>query len=56
MFALANQKPAYHNPTGKKVYIMNMYTAPEYRRQGIAFNTLYESYGFVKMEDEMELI
>lgn len=73
--------PTYHNPTGKKAYIMNMYTAPEYRRQGIAFHTLdllvkdarkqgvtqialeatdmgrplYEKYGFVKMEDEMEL-
>ena len=74
--------PTYHNPTGKKAYIMNMYTASEYRRQGIAFHTLdllvkdvrkqgvsqitleatemgrplYEKYGFVKMEDEMELI
>ena len=73
--------PTYHNPTGKKAYIMNMYTAPEYRRQGIAIHTLdllvndarkqgvsqialeatdmgrplYEKYGFVKMEDEMEL-
>lgn len=73
--------PTYHNPTGKKAYIMNMYTASEYRRQGIAFHTLdllvkdareqgvtqialeatdmgwplYEKYGFVKMEDEMEL-
>ena len=71
----------YHNPTGKKAYIMNMYMAPAYRRQGIAFHTLdllvkdareqgvsqialeatemgrplYEKYGFVKMEDEMEL-
>lgn len=61
---------------------MNMYTAPEYRRQGIAIHTLdmlvnnarkqgilqicleatrmgrplYEKYGFVKMNDEMELI
>ena len=32
--------PTYHNSTGKKAYIMNMYTAPEYRRQGIAFQTL----------------
>ena len=73
---------SFHNPTGKKAYIMNMYTAPAYRRQGIAFHTLdllvkvirkqgvsqitleatemgrplYEKYGFVKMEDEMELI
>ena len=73
--------PTYHNPTGKRAYIMNMYTASEYRRQGIAFHTLdllvkdarkqgisqitleateigrplYERYGFVKMEDEMEL-
>ncbi len=74
--------PTYHNPTGRKAYIMNMYTAPEYRRKGIAFQTLdllvkeakqqgitaisleatqmgrplYEKYGFVKMNDEMELI
>lgn len=73
--------PTYHNSTGKKAYIMNMYTAPEYRRQGIAIHTLdllvknakkqgvsqialdatamgrslYERYGFMKMEDEMEL-
>ena len=74
--------PTYHNPSGKKAYIMNMYTAPEYRRQGIAFHTLdllvkdakeqgvslialeatdmgrplYAKYGFIKMEDEMELV
>lgn len=73
--------PTFHNPTGKKAYIMNMYTNPEYRRQGIAYRTLdllvkeaksrgisaisleatdmgrplYEKYGFVKMNDEMEL-
>ena len=74
--------PTYHNPSGEKAYIMNMYTAPEYRRKGVAFKTLdllvrdakernvkaisleatdmgrplYEKYGFVKMNDEMELI
>ncbi len=32
--------PTYHNPTGKKAYIMNMYTRPEYRRKGIAIKTL----------------
>ena len=74
--------PTYHNPTGKKAYIMKMYTAPEYRRQGIAYRTLdllvkdarehgvsqialeatemgqplYQKYGFVKTEVEMELI
>lgn len=73
--------PTYHNPTGLKAYIMNMYTHPEYRRKGIAYQTLellvsaardrgiksisleathmgrplYEKYGFVKMQDEMEL-
>lgn len=73
--------PTYHNPTGQKAYIMNMYTRPEYRRRGIAFGTLellvedaekrgvtaisleatdmgrplYEKYGFVQMESEMEL-
>lgn len=72
--------PTYHNPSGRKAYIMNMYTAPDYRRQGIAIKTLdllveavkakgikhisleatemgrplYEKYGFVRMEDEME--
>ena len=76
-----NVMPTYHNPSGKKAYIMNMYTASEYRRQGIAIHTLdllvkdarkqgvsqialeatdmgrplYEKYGFVKMNDEMEL-
>ena len=74
--------PTYHNPSGKKAYIMNMYTDPNYRRQGIAYKTLdmlvnvskergvkqisleatdmgrplYEKYGFIKMESEMELI
>lgn len=73
--------PTYHNPTGRKAYIMNMYTKPQYRRQGIALKTLdllveqakkrgihdisleatnmgrplYEKYGFVKMNDEMQL-
>lgn len=32
--------PTFHNPTGMKAYIMNMYTAPEYRRRGIARKTL----------------
>lgn len=32
--------PTYHNPSGKKAYIMNMYTNPDYRRKGIATKTL----------------
>ncbi|HJC74577.1 MAG TPA: GNAT family N-acetyltransferase [Candidatus Mediterraneibacter faecavium] len=32
--------PTYHNPSGNKAYIMNMYTHPDYRRQGIAFKVL----------------
>lgn len=32
--------PTYHNPSGKKAYIMNMYTSPAYRRKGIAYKTL----------------
>ncbi|MCM1181435.1 MAG: GNAT family N-acetyltransferase [Clostridium sp.] len=73
--------PTYHNPSGNKAYIMNMYTNPDYRRLGIAYKTLellvadarekgvkaisleatdmgrplYEKFGFVKMNDEMEL-
>lgn len=72
--------PTYHNPSGNKAYIMNMYTSPKYRRKGIAYKTLdllvgdaksrgvnvilleatemgrplYEKYGFVKMNNEME--
>lgn len=74
--------PTYHNPTGKKAYIMNIYTDPNYRRKGIASRTLdllvnecrsagvnmitlestdmgrslYEKYGFTKMDNEMELL
>ena len=73
--------PTYHNPSGNKAYIMNMYTNPAYRRKGIATKTLdllvndirnkgitaisleatdmgrplYEKYGFIKMNNEMEL-
>lgn len=73
--------PTYHNPTGRKAYIMNMYTKPEYRRKGIEIKTLdllvqdakkrgitaisleatamgrplYEKYGFIVMNDKMEL-
>ena len=32
--------PTCDNPSGRKAYIMNMYTRPEYRRQGIAGQTL----------------
>lgn len=32
--------PTYHEPTGRKAYIMNMYTDPRYRRRGIATHTL----------------
>ena len=32
--------PTYHNPTGEKAYIMNIYTSPDYRRKGIAYKTL----------------
>ena len=28
------------NPTGRKAYLMNLYTAPQYRRQGIATRIL----------------
>lgn len=73
--------PTYHNASGNKAYIMNMYTNPDYRRLGIATKTLellvadakergvkaisleatdmgrplYEKFGFVKMNAEMEL-
>lgn len=73
--------PTYHNASGNKAYIMNMYTNPDYRRLGIAYKTLellaadskekgvkaisleatdmgkplYEKFGFMKMNAEMEL-
>ncbi len=73
--------PTCHNPSGKKAYIMNMYTHPAYRRRGVAYKTLnllvgearrrgiaaisleatamgrplYEKYGFLPMDHEMEL-
>lgn len=73
--------PTYHNASGNKAYIMNMYIHPDYRRLGIAYKTLellvadakrrgikaisleatdmgrplYEKFGFVNMNHEMEL-
>ena len=32
--------PTYHNPSGRKAYIMNIYTRPEYRRRGVAYHVL----------------
>ena len=32
--------PTYRNPSGKKAFVMNMYTDPDYRRQGIGIHTL----------------
>ena len=32
--------PTYHNPSGWKAYIMNMYVRPAYRRRGIATRIL----------------
>lgn len=32
--------PTWHNPTGKKAYIMNMCTAPALRRRGVARHIL----------------
>ena len=32
--------PTYHNASGKKAYVMNMYTHPEFRRRGVATRIL----------------
>lgn len=32
--------PTYHNPSGRKAYIMNLYTEPDYRRMGIAWQMM----------------
>lgn len=32
--------PTFRNPSGRKAYIMNMYTHSDYRRRGIAYHTL----------------
>ena len=73
--------PSYENSCGRKAYIMNIYTNPDYRRKRIAFTILdllikeaknrsiydisleatsmgrplYEKYGFIALENEMEL-
>lgn len=35
-----NVMPTYNNPSGKKAYVMNMYTKNEYRRKGVATEVL----------------
>ena len=47
--------PTYHNPSGRKAYIMNMYTAPEYRRQGIAYKTLNLLIEEAKKQDILQI-
>lgn len=42
-------------PTGKKAYIMNMYIAPEYRRQGIAIHTLDLLVKDAKEQDVLQI-
>ncbi len=32
--------PSFQNPTGKKAFIINMYTHPDYRRQGLSLQLL----------------
>ncbi len=32
--------PTWHNPSGEKAYIMNMYTRPDHRRTGVATGML----------------
>ena len=32
--------PTFYNVSGRKAYVMNMYTDPAYRRQGVAIKTL----------------
>lgn len=32
--------PTYHNPTGRRAHITDLYTRPKYRRKGIATNVL----------------
>ncbi len=32
--------PTFSHPTGKRAHLMNVYTNPQYRRQGIAFKML----------------
>ena len=40
--------PTWHNPTGEKAYIMNMYTRPDCRRRGIAMGMLDRLVGDAK--------
>ena len=47
--------PTYHNPTGEKAYIMNMYVRPEYRRRGIATRMLTLLTGDAQRRDVKQI-
>ena len=58
-----NVMPTYHNPSGKKAYLdMLVNVSKERGVKQISLEAtdmgrpLYEKYGFIKMESEMELI
>ena len=40
--------PTCHTPTGKKAYIMNMYTSPAFRRRGLATQVLDRLVGICR--------
>lgn len=42
--------PGYENPTGRKAYISSIYTAPSYRRQGVASAIMGELMEIGKQE------
>jgi len=47
--------PTYCNPRGKKAYVMNMFTHPDYRRRGIAAKVLDLLIDEAKQRDILEI-
>ena len=45
------QPPTEHNPSGREAYILNMYTLPEWRGQGIATALMQTLLAYVRQTD-----
>ncbi|MFX0172314.1 MAG: GNAT family N-acetyltransferase [Candidatus Hodarchaeota archaeon] len=45
---ILQKPPSPKNPSGKEAYIMNMYTNPEWRKNGIATRLLEEIFSFLQ--------
>ncbi|MBD3918383.1 GNAT family N-acetyltransferase [Paenibacillus sp. PR3] len=49
-FSLCRLMPRFDNPSGIVAYMSNVYTLPDFRRQGIASKLISEAIGDLKMQ------